>query len=977
MTPCPSSSADRELGALGQAQNWAATPLGPPETWPASLRAAASMVLNSKFPACIVWGPELITIHNEAFRPILGAKPQALGRRFDQVWTEAWDTLRPVVERVLAGEAIFMDDFPVTVERHGYLEQAFFTFCYSPLYDEAGRVAGFLDTVLETTEKVLAERRQTFLLRLEEDLRGLVDLQRVTLTAAEALGRHLGAARVGYGEINTAGTTVRVDRDWGNGTIASLAGEVRPLDGFGPAAIAELRAGQSLVVEDCLADSRTLGDDYAATWASIGARALVVVPLLREGRLTAILFVHEPVARRWRDTEVKLVEDTARRTWEIFERARAEEAVRDREERLRVIVESARDYAIFTTDPQDRIDTWMPGAVNVFGWSAEEALGRYSAMLYTPEDRAAGIPMQEVEIAGREGAAPNVRWHVRKDGSRVFIEGSRTALRHPDGRLRGFLKIGQDVSERKAAEAALRESEARFRHMADSAPALIWMTDAEGQVVFANMHHDHLFGRPAAAVLGQNWESVLLPEDRASFRSAFKRAFLARQPFRAEARVNDKTGKVRWLRCEGVPRTDDQGTFLGYTGCNVDITEARKLADELERRVSERTAELMAAEETLRQAQKMEAVGQLTGGIAHDFNNMLQGITSSLDMAELRVATGHVELVAPHLETAREAADRAAGLTRRLLAFARRQRLEPRQVRVNELILGMADLIQRTVTPEIGLQLRLRDDVGGVLCDANELESALLNLCINARDAMPEGGRLTISAADACLSAADLTAEDELAAGEYVEIAVADTGTGMSPEVLRRAVEPFFTTKPLGQGTGLGLSQVYGFVRQSGGLVRLESEQGQGTVVRLLLPKHTSVERAEGAVAPSVPDMTCTGGKVLLVDDEAALRIPAAEWLREHGYQVLEASNGPAALRLLEDGNGIDLLITDVGLPNGMNGRQVAEAVREHVPGVPVLFITGYAATPLPPGSKVIGKPFQLSVLVERVRSILARESPG
>jgi PAS domain S-box-containing protein len=522
---------------------------------------------------------------------------------------------------------------------------------------------------------------------------------------------------------------------------------------------------------------------------------------------------------------------------DVTARREAQEALRGSEEQFRLIVENARDYAIFTTDPQDRIASWFAGAAAVFGWTPEEATGLSCAVLYTPEDRERGVPEQEAETASSHGTAPNVRWHLRKDGSRVFIEGSRTALRGADGQLRGFLKIGQDVTERRRIEEALRESEARFRHMADSAPALIWMTDADGQVTFANMHYDHMFGRPAAEILEQGWEDIVLPEDLERHSTAFFEAFHARTPFRTETRVVDRKGEVRWLRCEGVPRLDDTGRFLGYTGCNVDITEARLAANELERRVAERTAELMAAEETLRQAQKMEAVGQLTGGIAHDFNNMLQGISGSLDLMQHRIEQGHAAEAGRFVDAARQTVERAAALTHRLLAFARRQTLDPKPVNADAMTRGMEELMRRTVGPGIQVELRLQDGSWAVQCDPNQLENVLLNLAINARDAMPEGGHLTIGTRHARLSATDVAHEDAKP-GDYVEIAVTDTGVGMDEATLARAFEPFFTTKPLGEGTGLGLSQLYGFVRQSHGTVQINSKPGRGTTVRFYLPRH-------------------------------------------------------------------------------------------------------------------------------------------
>jgi PAS domain S-box-containing protein len=626
------------MGARIRAHDWTATPLGPPEAWPQSLRIAAGMVLNSHFPACIVWGRGLVTIYNDAFQPILGAKPEALGRPFSEAWSEVWPAIGPFAERAFAGEATFIEDFPLTVERNGYPEEAFFTFCYSPIRDEAGRVAGFLDTVVETTGKVLAERRQAFLLRLEERLRGLADPHELTLAAAEVLGRQLGAVRAGYGEVDATGETVAVERDWTDGTVSSLAGEARLLDGFGPAVIAELQAGRTLVVEDCLADSRTAGDTYAATWASIGARALVCVPLLKAGQLTAILYVHEPAPRCWSEADVRLAEDTAQRSWAAVERAQAEAALREserrfrlmadavpqivwitdaegraeffnrqwadytgvpyepimaaevaarfihpddaavtmerfegarrtggtflvehrirskegdyrwflvrgepfrdprsgeilrwfgtsvdihdrksaeaalleRDEKLRLIIENAQDYAIYTTDSEDRIDTWLPGAASVLGWSVEEAVGCPAAMTFTPEDRDAGVPEKEIATARREGVAPNMRWHLRKDGSRVFIEGSTTALRRPDGRVRGFLKIGQDVTGRKAAEERqallAREVDHRAKNALAVVQTMLRLTRADDVPSFARA----VEGRVAALARAQ----TLLAEER-------------------------------------------------------------------------------------------------------------------------------------------------------------------------------------------------------------------------------------------------------------------------------------------------------------------------------------------------------------------------------------------------------------------------------------------------------------------------------
>ena len=390
-----------------------------------------------------------------------------------------------------------------------------------------------------------------------------------------------------------------------------------------------------------------------------------------------------------------------------------------------------------------------------------------------------------------------------------------------------------------------------------------------------------------------------------------------------------------------------------------DVTEQRKVAEQL------------------RQSQKMEAVGQLTGGLAHDFNNLMTGITGSLELLQVRLTQGRIGEVDRYVTAAQGAAKRAAALTHRLLAFSRRQTLDPKPTDANRLVAGMRDLIQRTVGPEIAVETVTAAGLWNTLIDPGQLENSLLNLCINARDAMPDGGRLTIETANRWLDER-AAREREVPPGQYISVCVSDTGTGMPPDVIERAFEPFFTTKPLGLGTGLGLSMIYGFARQSGGQVRIYSERAEGTMVCLYLPRHLGpAEEAGHASEFSTAPRASQGETVLVVDDEPTVRMLVTEVLEDLGYTAIEAADGASGLKVLQSDIRIDLLVTDVGLPGGMNGRQVADAARVARPALKVLFITGYAENAvlshghLDPGMHVLTKPFAMETLATRIKDLI------
>jgi signal transduction histidine kinase len=432
------------------------------------------------------------------------------------------------------------------------------------------------------------------------------------------------------------------------------------------------------------------------------------------------------------------------------------------------------------------------------------------------------------------------------------------------------------------------------------------------------------------------------------------------------------------------PIRDDDGNVTGIFVGGYDVTEQVRGKAQIEainaslhERIAQAVSERASIEEALRQSQKMEAIGQLTGGIAHDFNNLLSGISGSLEMLAARLSQGRVEEADRYVTAAQGAAKRAAALTHRLLAFARRQTLDPKPTDANRLIADMEDLVRRTVGPAIAVENVGAYGLWTVLVDSNQLENALLNLCINARDAMSDGGKLTLATANRWLD--DRAArERDIASGQYVSVCVSDTGVGMSPDIVARAFDPFFTTKPLGTGTGLGLSMTYGFARQSGGQVRIHSEVGKGTVVCLYLPRYLGEAKSPEA-AEIVPDIAKALHEetALVVDDEPTVRMLVTDLLRELGYNALEASDGGSGLDILQSNTRIDLLITDVGLPGGLNGRQMADAARIRRPGLKVLFITGYAENAvlshghLEPGMHILTKPFSMDVLAGRINELL------
>ncbi len=643
-----------------------------------------------------------------------------------------------------------------------------------------------------------------------------------------------------------------------------------------------------------------------------------------------------------------------------------ERVLRDRQNaRYDAVVESAPD-PILTLNTDGVIQMANPAAGRQFRCRAGELTGQpISALIQNKK------PWAEVWAAVLSGSPPSRPTELmarRTDGTPTYLEVSASAWQSDQ---RTFVTaIFRDINERRAAEEALRglnqtleqrvaERTADRDRMWRLTTDVMLVVHRDGTIASANPAWKSLLGWDEAALIGAPLRDFIVPEDHPLLRSVLNEMAQGRTARMFELGVRSREGGSRQLAWSAV-MADDLLQAVGR-----DVTAQR-----------EAQAALAKTEEALRQSQKMEALGQLTGGIAHDFNNLLTGILGAMDIMKRRIASGRLEDVQRFMDAASTSAQRAAALTHRLLAFARRQPLDPRPVDVNQLICGMEDLLRRSVGEQVAMEFALADGLWQAITDANQLENALLNLVINGRDAMPEGGRIVIGTARAVIRAADASPQSEVEPGDYTVICVTDTGIGMTPETLAKVFDPFFTTKPIGQGTGLGLSMVYGFAKQSRGHVRIDSEVGRGTTVRLYLPRHdhANVERAAPLAREAMPHGD--GETVLLVEDEPSVRMLIADVLQELGYAAVEAPDAETALPVLASDRRLDLMITDVGLP-GLSGRQLADIAREHRPDLKVLFVTGYTghaarrADFLAPGMQMVTKPFSLEAVAVTIREMI------
>ncbi|PAX06548.1 PAS domain S-box protein [Sphingomonas lenta] len=990
----------------------------------------------------------------------------------------------------------------------------------TPIDDADGRPEKLLAVSRDVTaehEHAAALRDSAARLALLDELgsatAGLADADAVLAATTRVVGERMGVSICAYADMDPDEDGFTIRGDWAAPGSRSIVGRYRLAD-FGKLAVQELGAGRPLVIND---NSREIAPEEAATFQAIGIAATICMPLVKDGRLTALMAVHHVRPHRWTEAELLTIREVTERSWAHVQRVGIAASLAESEALLNAVID-AMPVGVIVADAAGRIlrdnaanrELWgVPP--DTAGW---EGYGEWEG--YWPETgeriQAHEWGMARALLTGervRDELVESVRFDT---GERRFFLNSASPVRDVEGRIVAGVVGAVDVTERRAVEQRLREAEERFRNMADHAPVMVWTTDPSGYCTYLNRAWYQFTGQSEAEAEGFGWLEATHPDDAAEAERVFLEANAARTPFRLEYRLRHKDGGHRWAIDAASPRFGSGGEFLGYVGSVLDIhdrreaegalresearyralfenidagfcivemrfegeravdyrmtevnpafarqtgagdvagkwvsefapdlerhwfdtygrvaltgeparfeneaapfgrwydvhafrtgrpeerrvailfndisarrraeQELRELNRTLERRVQEEVEERTRAEEALRQAQKLEAVGQLTGGIAHDFNNLLTVVVGNIDMGlrALEQAGGEPR-VRRALDQAQKGAERAASLTQRLLAFSRRQPLAPKPVDVDKLVPGMSDLLNRSLGETVKLEIVTSPGLWRVEADPNQLESAILNLAINARDAMPQGGSLTIDTANARLDEAYSATHAEVAPGQYVVVTVTDTGEGMPRELLDKVFEPFFTTKEVGKGTGLGLSMVYGFVKQSGGHVKIYSEEGRGTSVKLYLPRLLSgAEEAKEAVLTPGLEVSRRAEVVLVTEDDDDVRAYTVECLRELGYRVLEAHDGPSALRLLDrQGQEVDLLFTDVVMP-GMSGRELVDVARERRPGLKVLYTSGYTRDAimhggrLEPGVEMIAKPFTFQALAQKVRDVL------
>ncbi|MET0328559.1 MAG: PAS domain-containing protein [Luteimonas sp.] len=908
--------------------DWASTPLGPIEDWPQSLRTTLGMMLDSRFGMCLCWGPELTLFYNDAYAPMLGAKePRALGQPLRDIWSDVWHDIRPLVERVLAGTPTLNEDTPLTMLRNGYPEETYWTFSYTPLRGEADEIIGFLNITTDVTRKVQNERR------LSADV---AQLGRMFEQAPTFMAMLTGPDHI-FQYVNPAYRQLIGGRE--------VVG--RPVADALPEAVQQ---GYLALLDQVYRTATAFSADGAKFVVQNGSGSASVERFLD--------FVYQPISDEHGVVGIFVqgVDVTARRLSEVALRAREVELQALNSDLEQQVVERARDRSLtwqVTPDllavlaPDGTIESVNPAWEHLLGWRTDELLGHRWLDHVSADDQTvtqsvldslrAGKPILQFEnrLRTRGGGLRTLSWVATPEGGRFYCS-------------------ARDVTDIKTAADALARSQAQLRTLFETSYQLQGMCTPDGIVTDANRPVLQAIGAAFDDVVGLPlWETpwfTRTPGMPSQIRAMFLRA-AAGETVRDEFQLALPGG--RRIHDLSLRPIYDDGHLIAVVPEAIDATERR------------------TAEDALRQSQKLEAIGQLTGGMAHDFNNLLTPIVTALDLATDPAA--RPERRARMLGVARQSAERATTLVQRLLSFARRQPLQTLDLDVGALVVGMADLIDSSSSPRIRLVLDIDDRLLPAVADANQLEMAILNLSVNACDAMPEGGTLTLGARNA-----QGAGVNGLAAGRYVVVSVADTGHGMDDATRERAIEPFFSTKGVGKGTGLGLSMAHGLASQLGGRLAIASTPDCGTTVELWLPVAMSTPAAVTDNEDKTVDTTGDNrGTALVVDDEPSVRMCTADALEDMGYRIVEAGSGEEALQALEGGLLPDVLVTDHLMP-GISGAELARRVRERMPDTAIVVVSGYTSmAEFDPGLTILNKPFRQHELAASVEAANAAIRPA
>ncbi len=971
-----------ELGQLVAKFDWSSTSLGPVDSWPQAVKTTVALILRSPIPIVTLWGEDGVMIYNEAYSVFAGGRhPELLGSKVLEGWPEVADWNANIMEQVFRrGQTLSYEDQELTLHRHGRPEQVWMNLDYSPVVNDDGSIAGVIAIVVETTAKVRAEKR---LSHEREQLRQMFDEAPGFMAFLEGAEQRFTMANRAYIDL--------VGREVVGRTVSEALPEVTE-QGF----------------LELLDDVRSHRKPYVGRAVPVGlARAGV-----SEERF--VDFVYQPVVDADGEfagifvqghdvTDHKASERLRTAHNQVLEHAMRDAPLHDTLDSLVRTVEEHSTTAVIGSillldDDGEHLRHGaapnLPDAYNaaIDGIEIGPSIGSCGTAAFTRKpvfvtDIATDPLWSEFRgLAAEHGLA--ACWSI------PILSGSGDVLgtfamyhREPREPTSDDLKIVSLITQtasiviaRKRAEAALKESEQRFRLVAESAPVMLWMSDAEGGCAYLNRMQREFWGLGDDFPPDFSWGDTVHDEDREKLFEPYSKAMAEHSPFTVEARYRRSDGEYRMLHTDARPRFDTNGNFLGMIGVNVDVTETRsaqqrlrELNESLEARVVEEIGERRAAEVALQQAQKMESIGKLTGGIAHDFNNLLQIISGNLQLLQVDAADN--PRAERRIANAMQGVTRGAKLASQLLAFARRQPLEPKVVNVGRLVAGLEDLVRRSIGEGVELETVVSPSLWNAFVDPTQIENALLNLAINARDAMDGQGKLTVDVRNSYLDHDYAKQNPEVAPGQYVMLAVSDTGCGMADEIVDRVFDPFFTTKGEGKGSGLGLSMVYGFVKQSGGHIKIYSEPGEGTTVRIYLPRVHESEDAVGT--PETGDVTGGTETVLVVEDDEEVRTTVTDMLRDLGYNVLTARDGLSALSIFESGVSIDLLFTDVVMPGPLRSPELARKAREIAGDIPVLFTSGYTENAivhggrLDPGVDLLPKPYTRQALASRVRDAL------